>query len=248
MISNTGLEIDTPPPPPPGETDSIRCCVTGKELEYYEDYGAVPIISLGSGTNNAKYIFGEPAYPKIGHLLSTRNGLVMSDLAAVSWGRGRFSIVPTFGHGAKEEPRWKVLVLEDGWELPLLFPGCTMPLQDKVLEFQSNFRPDRRYLYLAHLCRIFINQRYEPAGWRRKFSSTLRLKAWGIPLGQFLRVSALIVLGRRMCYMEPSEVAEMIGVGHGETEHEIGAMTSWTGSETTPLKKPNYSATLSTSA
>lgn len=161
--------------------EKTRCVITGKVMTVT----AAQIVPCHIGEANANYLFGSWALG-YGHIMVPQNGLPMLKFLKKAFDKGKFTIVPGDDIG---EDEWKVLALDEAFAE--LFEQDYEPLQNKVLTFQTDFRPESCYLFFAHLIAILRRQRYEFTGWWKDFPFANSPGVWKIPR-PYLRAETLM--------------------------------------------------------
>ncbi|OAP54172.1 hypothetical protein AYL99_11707 [Fonsecaea erecta] len=184
----------------PSNPDLIWCCISGG-FKNASVVVAAHIVPYKIGEVQASYIFGEQRGPP-GHIMSPGNCLLMGIELEIAFNDGRFAIVP--GQGPYE---LKVLVLGD--------PRGDSTLEEidgKVLQFQTEFRPAKRYLYFAFVVSLLRMQRCEVPGWWQTILASQDIKPFTSP-GEYLRTSTLFTMAQRIGNMVPTDATEFINNG-----------------------------------
>ncbi len=175
------------------DPDRAWCCVTGQRLG--RDWvGAAHIVPYNIGENNAAYLFGKADHQD-GHLMSPANGLPMKKEYKERFDDASIGFIPVPGTNDL-----KIVAFDRD-------PDDEMkPLHGKVLRFQNDFRPAKRYLYFAFVSSVLRRQRHEaPGWWRDRFDFGLQ-EDWAI------RHSTLLTLAHRIGHMLPEEALALVGV------------------------------------
>jgi len=190
-----------------GVNGEASCCLSGAIANVV----AAHIVPYNIGENNAAYLFGESTHQD-GHVMCPQNGLPMLKFFKEAFDEGKFTIIP----GGDNLDEWKVTVLDKDFARLLDKDPLLPQIHGRVLEFKTDFRPAKRYLYFAHLITTLRRQRYECTGWWRDVPPGIS-DVWATP-GEYLRKSALIVLARRVGHMAPKEAAELLGVSDDDVD------------------------------
>ena len=81
-------------------------------------------------------------------------------------------------------------------------------LHGRTLEFQNDFRPSMRYLYVSFCVSILRRQRHEVPGWWKDRVSLAPQKVWASP-GEYLRTSTIYKLARRIGHLGPDDAEDL---------------------------------------
>ncbi|KAJ9665541.1 hypothetical protein H2201_004423 [Coniosporium apollinis] len=160
-----------------------------------KDVRATHILPCGVGEANAVYLFGLDRDQRYETIWGTRNGLLLYDEIEKQFDQGNIVIVPD---GANKG-ELKAVVLDEtilSWDRPepsVLGYVCFCDIHDRRLEFKTDARPDRRYLYLHCLLSVFRRRRLNAKGWEKDYQKVATEKVWGSP-GKWVRRSIVRAL------------------------------------------------------
>lgn len=211
-------------PPGIGPEGLPDWCPISKRFLGSELVKAAHIVPWAIGEENAAYLFGLNVEDGYTALWNTNNGLLMYLGLEAAFDDARIVIVPD---GATE---FKVIVLDETiLNNQLGFGGVWYrDLHNKRLEFKTEARPGRRYLYFMCLLSLFRRRRYNVKGWQKDHATVLTGAIWGTP-GKWLRRSILQLLAMEMGDAESLEdvagkdngAADFAGQASEEKERRI---------------------------
>lgn len=202
---------------PPGcDDDPINkndWCPITKSLWVKRGMKAAHIAPWEIGERNAAYLFGLSVMDGYTAIWDTQNGLRIYCELEERLGRGRIVVIPD---GANE---FKAVVLDETiLKRELRFRGSGLFYRDfhnKRLEFKTEARPARKYLYFLCLLSLFRRKRYNVVGWQKDCEKILNPAIWGTPQ-KWLRRSILQHLAMEMGDVERLE--DVAGEENGFTD------------------------------
>lgn len=178
--------------PPNNSDQELIWCPISRKSYAVDCLIATHFVPYRTGEFNTAYLFGMG--PKRGYsaLWGTGNGLLLYKDLSVALEDCELVIVPD-GESTEE---LKVVVLEKSLLDKRFGPYREMFFRDidnRQLQFQTEARPDRRFLFLHCLLSLFRRKRLNAESWEADFRNVGMSRQWG-PLGQWLRRSMIRAL------------------------------------------------------
>ncbi len=174
-----------------GDDESGLWCPITKSMHRPRDVKAAQLVPYAIGEVNAAYLFGLDPDKGYEAVWSTANGLLLYDEIEEAFDAARLVIIPD----GEYQDELKVVVLDEAI-LNREIRGTGLLFRDidgHRLEFKTDARPGRRYLYLHTLLSLFRRKRVVVEGWQRDFKKVGPGQVWGTP-GQWLRRSIVKAL------------------------------------------------------
>lgn len=191
----------------------LAWCVVSGQWHNSKHVKIFDIVNHSMGEPTAQHLFG-PLDNEDGHLMGAKNGLPMHRVYAEAFCKRHLVLLPKGGPDDDQGSfsRWKVLFWGE-FDRPKSTAKSTrkgLPwgsqLDGRVLQFQNQFRPATRYLFLLYCMDILLRQRYEAPGWWRTCCDSS--SASESSKVTYLRASTLVSLARRRCLLTKEEAVE----------------------------------------
>ncbi|KAF4867879.1 hypothetical protein CGCSCA1_v012953 [Colletotrichum siamense] len=168
------------------------------------------VVKVNVGDNVAFALFGTPEDEK-SHIWSKKNGILMLEEYEEAWDAGRFVIVPKLRDDGSEDETLKIIVLDRSLldEKAAINRPWGKALDGLELQFKTNLRPLKRYLYFKFVMTMLRRQRGEAPGAAqdRYKAGDIAKKLWMTP-GGYLKDSTLYALSRQAGVMEDEKAIE----------------------------------------
>ena len=165
------------------QSKGLAWCPISAAWHCPEFVSAAHVVRYNIGEMSARHLFGE-ADDKNGHLMSPRNGMPMLRHFERLFDEASIVITPT-----EDGKSLKVFCLDDVDDDDEIAQLCKAPsgkaLHGRTLEFQNDFRPSMRSLYVSFRISILRRQRHEVPGWWKDRVSLAPQKVWASP-GEYL--------------------------------------------------------------
>ncbi|KAJ9286803.1 hypothetical protein DTO021C3_5535 [Paecilomyces variotii] len=173
----------------------VWCHILGRALPR-SSVKAAHIVPKSLESEQLSYFFGAS---ELRVSMDKRNGLTLLDTLEECLDAGQIVIVPMPPQPEEEATRWKCLVIDhEIMDNVVLAMDDTIRFKDihgKALEFLSNSRPAKRYLYFRFIITyLFHKRRASNLEWVEEVEAKGTL--WATP-GPYLRKSMLVALARR---------------------------------------------------
>jgi len=198
-------------------------CPIAREWYNCEDKKVVAahLVPYNTGEVNCDHLFGPPDNGDDGtHLFSLSNGLPMHGDFERALDSGRIIIVPTLKGDRDPESGVEVdfendkqpfkiqvldrsLIDEDKGAAKHISTVLTSNLHGRFLEFKTDFRPSKRYLWFVAITTLARRRRCRVPGWT-KDTEALGNNVWATP-GQWLRRSTMHCIMRQIGFEERPE-------------------------------------------
>jgi len=126
---------------------------------------AAHIVPQSIGETNAAYLFGYKVEGGFDVIWSEQNGLMMHSALEKIFDDGRIVIIPD----PTDESEFISIILSQDLlketKPSLLIDAPISTIHRKRLQFQTDARPGKRYLYVHALIQLFRRRRYDVPGW-----------------------------------------------------------------------------------
>lgn len=178
------------PPRPSAQYPDLWCPVTGAWHDARQ-VKAGHLVPYAIGETNAVYIFGLPVLDGWKAIWDWRNGLPLAEEVEACLDRGQIVIVPV----EDTTDEFKLIVLDDSILCTAAYrDGPNFRELDQAhLQFKTEARPGKRYLYFHCLITLFRRHRFYVEGCERDQDKIRMGKVWGTP-GKWLRGSIVRAL------------------------------------------------------
>ncbi|KAI4122155.1 MAG: hypothetical protein LQ347_006600 [Umbilicaria vellea] len=175
----------------PGLEGVLWCPITRMYLQS-EICTAAHIVPQSIGCSNAGHIFGE-GDNGFGVIWSPRNGIMMTTWFESHFDKGDFVLVPVEPANPELEPcEWRFVLMNEKLRRHRVGGSESTydDLDGRLLEWQNDNRPARRFLYYHFVTTLLRYVRYEKPGWAEKRMMLPTGKLWATQ-GPYLRRSTL---------------------------------------------------------
>ncbi|KAL6900020.1 hypothetical protein GGI43DRAFT_384197 [Trichoderma evansii] len=185
----------------------LAWCVISGQWHDAKHVKVFDIVPHRMGEATAQHILGSPD-SEDGHLMGAKNGMPMHRVYAEALRGGNLVLLPEEDQDDEDGSfsRWRTSFWDDNESLDNNGLPWGPELEQRLLQFQNQFRPATRYLYFLYCMTVLRWQRYQPAGWWRTcFDNPLPGER---PVGFYLRESTLQKVARIIGHLGEEEAVE----------------------------------------
>ena len=172
--------------------ENIWCPVFGKSFFTFM-VKAAHIVPQSIGETNAAYLFGSQIEEGFNVIWSEKNGLMMHSALKKLFDDGSMVIIPD---PTDENEFISILLCQDllkETKPSQLIDAPISTIHRKRLQFQTDARPGKRYLYVHALIQSFRRRRYDAPGWEHDREKVFTGGVWASP-GKWARKSMVEAL------------------------------------------------------
>lgn len=149
---------------------------------------AAHIVPTAIGDIPAAYVFGLALGKGNEALWDRANGLLLHNHVQIAFDTAKLVIVPDVKAGDNE---FQMVILDEELrDAELTIGGTFGDLEKQPLQFLTNARPDRRFLYFHCILSLFRRRRSLVPGWERDQTKLFTTEVWATP-GPWLRRSLI---------------------------------------------------------
>ena len=204
--------------------ESFLWCPVARGYSGDDEVQTVHLVHYNTGESACEYLFGKAANHQ-GHLMDPSNNLMLPETFKNALDRGQMIIVPAclgdidpesgkIVNESDTEP-YKIRLLDLSWkkspsgEDSSRCQARNYQVDGRILDFKTDTRPKKMYLWYRALTTILLRQRCKVPGWEHDVEA-LGHGTWTSP-GESLRRSTMTAIMKHVGFIDDPEPILMLG-------------------------------------